>query len=198
MTPVKSAATVLAIAMLAWPGAGLSQNAADKEVRSTEEVEVPRSALLRTAIVVADADRSKRFYADVFAFEERFDGDITKPVNRELLGLAEGESARFVIMRGAASIGGFDLPTHAIGLLEISGTSPREPASLPRGSGLGPGQTMFAMVTDDMDYVIERLGAWAAPIVAGPVIAHDGSEIEIVTRDPDGMRIHVVQKRTLP
>lgn len=175
-----------------------AEEATNREAPVAVESQAPSSAVLRTAIVVADADKSKRFYADVFAFETRFDGDITKPVNRQLLGLAADERARFVVMRGAARVGGFDLPTQAIGLLEISGPSARTSVELPPGNGLGPGQTMFAMITDDIQGVIERLRDWGAPIIVGPVMAHDDTEIEIVTRDPDGMRIHVVERREHP
>ena len=49
-----------------------------------------------------------------------------------------------------------------------------------------------------LDQVIAKLRAWRPPIVVGPVIAHDGTEIEIAAHDPDGMRIHVVNRRPKP
>lgn len=189
------AGIVMVMALFPWSTGAVAQPGAGAGEPAIPSEQIIRAALLRTTLVVADADLSKRFYAQVFGFQDVFDGDISSPVNRELLGLGPGENARFVIMRGAMMVGGLDLPTHAIGLLEITGPGFRAAVPLPEGNGLGAGQAMFAMVTDNMDSVIERLGDWQAPILVGPVIAHEGREIEIVTRDPDGARIHVVQQR---
>ena len=45
---------------------------------------------------------------------------------------------------------------------------------------------------------IAKLRAWRPPIVVGPVIAHDGTEIEIAAHGPDGIGIHVVKRRPKP
>jgi hypothetical protein len=54
---------------------------------------------------------------------------------------------------------------------------------------------MLAVETSDIETVIARLRTLKAPILAGPQVGHDGRETEIVTSDPDGTRIHVVEQR---
>ena len=53
----------------------------------------------------------------------------------------------------------------------------------------------MAVQTSDMALVLARLRAFGAPIIVEPITSREGRETEIVTQDPDGTRIHVVEQR---
>jgi catechol 2,3-dioxygenase-like lactoylglutathione lyase family enzyme len=161
----------------------------------TASLEPPvMSAMVRVAFVVRDIERSKRFYQEAFGYSVRFDGDISRPENRVLLGLKPNQRARFVVLDGERTFSGKRHEAAGIGLLAVSGgATPR--LGQPRGNRLATGQAMLAIETSDIARVIARLRALGAPVLAGPIVAHGGRETEIVTSDPDGTRIHVVEQR---
>ena len=151
----------------------------------------PHSALLRIAIPVSDIEVSKEFYAHVLGFEPGFDGDITSPWVSELLQLEAGQTVRFAVLYGADDIDGDS--SAMIGLLQVD-NPPLPSLQRPQGASLATGESMMAMVTQDMEGVHLRLEEVGATILFGPTPSVDGSESELVFRDPDGMRIHVVQR----
>lgn len=188
--------SALALANLAFAAAPARAQAAEP-VAAAQQSAAPRpwSALLRITLVSSDIERSTRFYAQVFGYTVRFDGDITTPSTQTLLALGPRDKARFVVLNGPAELAGKPIKATSIGLLQVS-RSPRLPVlAQPRGNRLASGQAMMAMQTADMARVIAQLRALKAPIVAGPLVSHDGHETEIVTQDPDGTRIHVVEQR---
>lgn len=154
----------------------------------------PTTAMVRATFVVGDMDRSIRFYRDVFGYSVKYDGMIgAGPENRVLLALGPGQDARFVILDGERRFSGRDHIAVGIGLLAFP--DQRVPKlKQPRGNRFASGQAMLALMTSDINLVIARLKAHGAPILAGPVRGHGGSETEIVTSDPDGTRIHVVEQ----
>ena len=153
------------------------------------------SAAVRTTFVVRDIDKSVRFYREVFGYRVKFDGKIgATPQNRVLLALKGDEDARFVILDGERTFSGKAHEATGIGLLGFSGRkTPR--LAQPKGNRFAGGQAMLAIMTSDIEAVMAGLRRHRAPILAGPVIAKDGRETEIVTSDPDGTRIHVVEQR---
>lgn len=173
-------AALLALAALALlPGAARAAEAK------------PASIVVRVAIVVRDMDASMRFYRDVFGYDVRYDGDITTADRQILLGLKAGQKARFVVLDGPRDIGAGHREAASIGLLAVAGKRlPR--LALPRSNTLLTGQAMLAVETSDMARVLAALRKRGAPILAGPLVSHGGTETEIVTADPDGTRIHVV------
>ncbi|QGN55831.1 VOC family protein [Novosphingobium sp. Gsoil 351] len=152
------------------------------------------SAVVRATFVVRDMDRSIRFYREVFGYAVKFDGPIANPESRVLLALKPNQTARFVVLDGEKTFSGKRHEAVGIGLLSFPGqTKPR--LAQPRGNAFASGQAMLAIETSDIAAVIARLKAFGAPILVGPVIGHGGRETEIVTSDPDGTRIHVVEQR---
>lgn len=175
----------LALALLAAPVAAAAQQPPEPAVAS---------AMVRATFVVRDLAASQRFYERVFGYRVRFSGDIGSPANRTLLGLKRGQTARFVILDGATVFSGKRHEAAGIGLLAISGGRIGT-VRHPRGNVLASGQPMLAIETSDIAAVIAQLRALGAPILVGPLIGHGGRETEIVTSDPDGTRIHVVEQR---
>lgn len=155
----------------------------------------PRSALLRLTLVPADIERSIAFYRDVLGYSVGFDGDISQPDNRVLLGLVEGERARFVVLRGADQLDGEHIEAAGIGLLTIEGRGDMPSLAPPADNSFAAGQPMLAVQTSDIAAVTAAARRFGAPFLVERIEAETrrGREAEIVIADPDGMRIHVVQ-----
>ena len=82
-----------------------------------------------------------------------------------------------------------------IGLLEVDGPAlPR----MVRPADLAVGEAMMAVMTNDIGAVHERLLGLDARILYPPTRSPDGSESELVVHDPDGLRIHVVDRHGEP
>ena len=151
------------------------------------------STLLRVAIVVSDLEASQRFYTQALGYAVSYSGDITRPAVIRQLGLAEGQRAWFVVLRSSQVIAGAKRDGAMVGLLAITNPAPPQ-MQRPAGAALARGEQMFAMRTSDIAAVHARLLELGAPIVVAPMRSPDGRETELVTRDPDGTRIHVVQQ----
>ena len=161
----------------------------------SEDVSDIDSALLRTALVVADLERSVTFYEEALGFRRGFMGDITRPSVTAMLGLAERQTARFAVLHGAESLKGEPVNSAMIGLLEVDGPAlPR----MVRPADLAVGEAMMAVMTNDIGAVHERLLGLDARILYPPTRSPDGSESELVVHDPDGIRIHVVERHGEP
>jgi catechol 2,3-dioxygenase-like lactoylglutathione lyase family enzyme len=138
----------------------------------------------RTTLIVRDAGRSLAFYRDVLGMTVWYDdtivlGGVTLPVG------ARGDRTRLVIMRAQDPVIGM------IGLLEF--TEPRLPAPPEDRRGLGIGDVVFVMQTDDVAALHERLRDAGARVHAAPhpfeVRGADGSLLRMSTVsfwDPDG------------
>ena len=188
-----AAAPLAVMLLVAGPlGAAATEPASPAAPQSSV---APWSALTRMTLVSADIERSKRFYAEVFGYTVRFDGDITTASTQTLLSLAPSDKARFVVLGGPAELAGKPIKATSIGLIQITRARRLPVLGQPRGNRLASGQAMMAMQTTDLARVIAQLRRLNAPIVAGPLVSHDGRETEIVTQDPDGTRIHVVEQR---
>jgi catechol 2,3-dioxygenase-like lactoylglutathione lyase family enzyme len=116
--------------MLAAPAQGAQEQAVEPGLKS---------AMVRVAFVVRDLERSKRFYREAFGYRVRFEGDISSPANRALLGLKSSQNARFVILQNEHVFGGKRREAAGIGLLAIGGgrmarLSSHKATALPVGS----------------------------------------------------------------
>jgi catechol 2,3-dioxygenase-like lactoylglutathione lyase family enzyme len=176
----------LAALVIPMPFASSAQQHAEKPALA--------SGLVRVTFVVRDLERSRQFYQEAFGYRVRFEGDISSPPNRALLNLKSSERAQFVVLENERTFSGRRHETAGIGLLAIA-PGRTERVRHPRGNNLASGQPMLAVETSDIAAVIERLRVLKAPILAGPQSGRDGRETEIVTSDPDGTRIHVVEQR---
>lgn len=152
------------------------------------------SALLRTAITVNDLDASRHFYSYGLGFETRFDGDITSPWVTEILQLESGQTVRFAVLVGAETIAGKPVKSAMVGLLQVD-NPPLVRKHRPEGVSLVQGEAILAMETADIEALKARLIELDTNIVFGPSRSVDGTEFELVFYDPDGIRIHVVQRQ---
>ena len=161
---------------------------AEEEVDGEQSI----SALLRVAITVSDIEVSKRFYSYALGYSVGFEGDITSPWVTDLLQLHDGQTARFVVLKGGDTIGGQSLSSAMIGLMQID-NPPLQKLERPGEQSLAAGESVMAIVTEDIAVVYDRLLELNARVLHPPTIKPNGSETELVVYDPDGVRIHVVQ-----
>ncbi len=152
------------------------------------------SAVVRVAITTRDIEVARRFYVEGLGYSVRYDGDITNPENRTLLGLKVDERARFMVLDSNREFSGKKHDGAGIGLLAVSGRRLGR-LSHPHRNNLATGEAMLAVETSNIAAVIKRLRRIGTPILSGPITGHDGHQIEIVVRDPDGTRIHIVEER---
>jgi len=150
------------------------------------------NVLKRTTLVVRDAARSLAFYRDVLGMTVWYDdqillGGVTLPVG------ARGDRTRLVIMRAQDPVIGM------LGLLQF--TEPRLPEPAAERTGLGIGDVVFVMQTDDVATVHRRLRDWGARVHAEPhafeVRGADGSPLRMTSLsfwDPDGYFFEINQR----
>ena len=98
-----------------------------------------------------------------------------------------------MILEGAKIVRGTAVEGAMIGLLRIQ--DPTLPVmTRPAGADLAVGENMLAVVTTDIETAYARMQAQGVKILLPPTPAPDGSESEMVVHDPDGIRVHVVQR----
>ena len=150
----------------------------------------PISPLVRTAIIVADLERSIAFYADVLGIPEIYhQGHIKDPAVGRLLGLPEHTETRHAIVKGAGPALGM------VGLFEIVNHTPpplgRAEASVSRG------ETCLVFYHRDLAALSERLEEGGYQIVCPAVqlqVTEDFQSTEMTFRDPDGVMINCIQR----
>lgn len=155
------------------------------------------SVLSRIAIVVADVAASRRFYTEGLGYEVLFEGDIGRPIVKQQLGISAEQTAYFVVLTSSHLIDGIRREGAMIGLLEIGNPAPPE-MTRPADTALAIGEGMMAVRTSDIEAVHARLREFGASIVLEPLASPDGTQTELVVRDPDGFRIHVVEREDPP
>ena len=151
------------------------------------------SVMSRMTLVVADMEVSKRFYSYGLGYEVLSDTVITNPVVKTQLGLPSSRTVRFSILRSTHLIEGRRREGAQLGLLQVG--KPALPVMRrPRGATLASGEAMMAMRTTDIALVYSRMKELHTHILLEPMRSPDGRETELVVHDPDGVRIHVVQR----
>jgi catechol 2,3-dioxygenase-like lactoylglutathione lyase family enzyme len=144
-------------------------------------------------MVVADIEASKRFYSYGLGYEVQSDNVIANPVVKTQMGVAQDREVRFAILRSSNVIAGKKREGAQLGLIQV-GNPPLPAMKRPPGADLASGEAMMAMRTTDIKLVHARLKQLGARILLEPMVSPDGKETELVVHDPDGVRIHVVQR----
>ncbi|MBL8645502.1 MAG: VOC family protein [Rhodospirillaceae bacterium] len=151
------------------------------------------SVMSRMTMVVADIEVSKRFYTYALGYEALSDNVITNPIVKTQMGLSPERTVRFAVLRSSHMIAGKKREGAQLGLIQVG--NPALPVmKRPAGADLAAGEAMMAMRTTDIKLVYARLKELKARILLEPMVSPDGRETELVVHDPDGVRIHVVQR----
>jgi catechol 2,3-dioxygenase-like lactoylglutathione lyase family enzyme len=151
------------------------------------------SVMSRMTMVVADIEASKKFYAYGLGYEVLSDSVITNPVVKTQMGVAQDRTVRFAILKSSHMIEGKKREGAQLGLIQVG--NPALPVmSRPNKADLASGETMMALRTTNMNLVYARMKEMKVRILLEPMTSPDGTESELVVHDPDGVRIHIVQR----
>ena len=150
----------------------------------------PISPLVRTAIIVADLERSMAFYRDILGIPEVYHrGHIADPAVGRLLGMPENTETRLAIVKGVGPALGM------VGLFEIVNHTP---PTLSRGeAGLSRGETCLVFYHRDLAALTERLEEGGYQIVCPALqlqVSEDFQSTEMTFRDPDGVMINCIER----
>ena len=147
------------------------------------------SPMVRTALFVADLERSVRFYRDVLGLGEVFfDGDLSDGNAHELLGMPPGTATRATILKAPGPAWGM------VGLFEVRNPSP--PALDRRSESINAGEGCLVFYCSDLDTVTGALREGGHTILCPPVRLRIGPQLkqrEMCFRDPDGVLINLIE-----
>ncbi len=150
----------------------------------------PISPLVRTAIVVADLDRSMAFYRQVLGIPEvYYQGHLTDSASGRLMGMPADAQTRFAIVKGSGPALGM------VGLFEIVNHTP--PALPHPTAGLSVGETCLVFYHRDLVALTAKLTAGGYEIVCPAVklqVSERFQSTEMTFRDPDGVMINCIER----
>jgi catechol 2,3-dioxygenase-like lactoylglutathione lyase family enzyme len=145
----------------------------------------------RTTLVVRDVIRSRDFYRDVLGLSVWYDREIA--LSGQGVPGRPGDKVRLIIMQAADPVIGM------IGLMEYTQPRVAEPAAV--REGLGIGDIVSVVQSDDVAELHQRLLAWGAKLHAPPheidMTGADGRQIRMTSvtfYDPDGYFIEANQR----
>jgi catechol 2,3-dioxygenase-like lactoylglutathione lyase family enzyme len=161
------------------------------------ETEPLASVFMRTMVVVRDLETSKRFYTHAFGLRVEREVELEDALTKAQLGIPMTRRARFALLVSDGVIAGRKRPSASVGLLQLD-APPSTALSRPVNEVLAIGEHVMALRTNDIATVHARLQQLGARYAVQPVSTADGSATELVVYDPDGVRIHVVQRPDSP
>ncbi len=148
------------------------------------------SPMARSALFVADLERSSKFYRDVLGLEEVwFAGEFSNGNAHQLLGMPAGSITRARILKAPGPAWGM------VGLFEVGNPAPPK-----RGgdtSRVNQGETCMVFYNTDLDKIQAYLEAGDHHILCAPLVVEvDGKAVhrEMTFRDPDGVLISLIEK----
>lgn len=165
---------------------------------ATESPNDRAPVLLRTALLVADAERSKRFY-ERLGFKAETDIDNPRDPSRNPFPLASASTrVRLVILASASGVGG------RLGLVQFA--EPTPPEGRRDATRTAIGDAVLVLDVPDAEATHRMLREHDADIIEPPQVyvsrqrAPDGSPMRgkvFHVRDPDGYLIEILEPPTL-
>jgi catechol 2,3-dioxygenase-like lactoylglutathione lyase family enzyme len=147
------------------------------------------SPMVRSALMVADLDRSTRFYREVLGLDETwYAGELSNGNAHQLLGMPAGSLTRACILKAPGPAWGM------IGLFEISDPAPA-PVKLD-SQRINLGETCLVFYHADLDHVQAALEDQQLPVLCPPlmlVVDDQPRQREMSFRDPDGVLINLIE-----
>ncbi|MDJ0710731.1 MAG: VOC family protein [Woeseiaceae bacterium] len=153
---------------------------------------MPTDILKRTTFVVADAERSARFYEDVFGWTIWYDNIVQADKHFPPSGAPDRVEVRLIILQAA------DEKIGKLGLLEYL-VPPFDTHSESNRDTIRFGEPILVIETESVDGVFQRAQAAGANIVTSPVNwsvpAPDGSSTiqlrSVSLFDPNGIYMEI-------
>jgi catechol 2,3-dioxygenase-like lactoylglutathione lyase family enzyme len=144
----------------------------------------------RLTTIVADLEKTKRFY-EALGFREDRRAEVSDAASLAVFGLDPGARLTFIrmTMDNTLSTGRIDGGT--LGFAQVHNRPLRRLREATRGETL-IGMPILVMTTDGIDALHARLQAIGAEILAPPFAA-GGGLTSMILRDPDGMRMEISQ-----
>lgn len=153
------------------------------------------SPLVRTAVMVRDLDRARRWYGEVLGLTQvYFEGDLSATSSWRLLGMKEGSAIRACILKAAP--GDYPVPDFGmVGLFEMGDKTVPELAGQ-RADGVRFGEAVLVFYHRDLNAATKRAvelgGSIVCPATAFKIPGRaDGREM--VMRDPDGQAVNLIE-----
>jgi catechol 2,3-dioxygenase-like lactoylglutathione lyase family enzyme len=143
-------------------------------------------ALEHVAIQVSDIERSMRFYQEHLGFELVFRVSRSEPYVQRVVGYHPDVTLEIAEL----SIPGTDVRLEIIEYRNVERT-PIDPATA------NPGTMHFSLFVDDLMEIYERLSAAGVAFVSEPQRSDAGhlkGGIVVYMKDPDGIRVELVQR----
>jgi catechol 2,3-dioxygenase-like lactoylglutathione lyase family enzyme len=147
------------------------------------------SPMVRSALMVADLDRSTQFYREVLGLDETwYAGELSNGNAHQLLGMPAGSLTRACILKAPGPAWGM------IGLFEISQPTPTRVSLDSQRINLG--ETCLVFYHADLDSVQASLEDQKLPVLCPPlmlVVDGQSRQREMSFRDPDGVLINLIE-----
>ncbi len=152
----------------------------------------PVSALVRTALLVSDLQRSARFYKDFLGLSEYYLGpiDLSKSSALGMLDLPATATLNALILKAPGPNFGM------IGLFELKGSA--QPALPAERRSVRVGDSILVLYCADITEKLSHLAQFGGRLIAPPGTFHiPGASFdpvkEVVFRDPDGFAVNLIE-----
>ncbi|MGD1955709.1 MAG: VOC family protein [Sphingomonadales bacterium] len=147
------------------------------------------SAMVRSALIVSNLERSTAFYTNVLGFADVYwEGVLEGTSVEKLLGVPQGSQCRARILTPSPENMGM------VGLFELSNPTPKTVQKSDTTSQVG--EAFLVFYASDLDVVMERLTAGGYGVLCAPIpLEHDGKvkQREMGCLDPDGFKINLIE-----
>lgn len=144
----------------------------------------------RVTMVVADLERSLRFY-EALGFKADRRVEVTDPESLEVFGLPAGSRLTFARLVGDNTLSTGRIDGGTIGLAQVHSPKLERLRDRTRGETL-VGMPILVMTTDGVEAVYQRLRALGAEVLKPPQTTAAGWST-LILRDPDGTRMEITQ-----
>jgi catechol 2,3-dioxygenase-like lactoylglutathione lyase family enzyme len=144
----------------------------------------------RVTMLVADLDRSLRFY-ETLGFRNDRRVEVTDEASLKVFGLPPGTRLTFARLTSDNTLSTGRIDGGTIGLAQVCNRRLRSLRASTRGETM-IGTPILVMTTDDVAAIHARLVAFGAEILEPPMDGSGGVRTMIV-RDPDGTRMEITQ-----
>lgn len=149
------------------------------------------SAIVSSAHFVSDLDRAVAFYRDLLGFREIRDITYDDATAARFLGRPVGSAVRYKLLRADDGMLGM------IGLFALGDPAPPPVVRAEEGAQIG--ETALVFLCSDLDAVHAALIARGHAVICPPAVLRnpDGStNREMTFRDPDGIMINLMERRS--
>ncbi|MCU0760953.1 MAG: VOC family protein [Steroidobacteraceae bacterium] len=144
----------------------------------------------RVTLVVADLERSLRFY-EALGFKADRRVEVTDAESLEVFGLPAGSRLTFARLVGDNTLSTGRIDGGTIGLAQVHSPKLERLRDRTRGETL-VGMPILVMTTDGVEAIHARLRALGAEVLKPPQTTPAGWST-LILRDPDGTRMEITQ-----